>query len=173
MFTAQPWKDYAIVISIITAGYYLFVILKFYRFEIQAMLKNHKRAISKAATEQTDLDEPDPPWLSDHPTDDWVYANDEKEENDSSKDSPEREEMFGQLENLAARLKVDIGEAHKKQYRKADLILLLQMTIKEYPALLGPPFRFAIDNLIDTECEKYGSIHLGVDDKVKLWNQVV
>ena len=173
MFTTQPWKDYAIVISILTAGYYLFVILKFYWSEIQSILKSRKHPISKAATEQTDLDDPDPPHLSEQSRKDGVYPNDENDHEGSNKHPAEREEIFSQLQNLATRLKLDISEAYEKAYNKADLILLLQMSIKEYPALCGPPFRFAIDNLIDTECEKYGSIHLGEDDKVKLWNQVV
>ena len=81
------------------------------------------------------------------------------------------EAFFSQVEGLAVHLREVIAEAHEKHYEREELVLLLQMTLKEYPAIPGTPFQLAISNpAVGSECAKYGSIYLDAQDKVMIWN---
>jgi hypothetical protein len=70
---------------------------------------------------------------------------------------------------LTAHLRDAIDEAHEKQYNKNDLVLLLQMLLKDYSYLKDTPFRVSINNQIEAECAKYGSMLLSEDETEELW----
>lgn len=173
MFTSQPWTDYAVVVCTLTVIYYLIVAIRFFRQEIKNSIKRHWPKPDRHFSQHAESDETTSLSTRQQPVDNVDLSVSETDDNESGKLSAEREQQFQQLEELAAQLKADIAEAVEKKYSNQELVLLLQMSIKEYPALHGNPFRFAINNLIDAECAKYGSIHLGENDKVELWNQVV
>jgi flagellar biosynthesis/type III secretory pathway M-ring protein FliF/YscJ len=169
MFTSQPWTDYAVVVCTLTVIYYLIVAIRFYRQEIKNLIKRHLSKPDRHFSQHSEPDETTSLEMRQQPVDNSDLSGSETDDHDSGKLSAEREQQFQQLEELAAQLKGDIAEAVAKKYSNQELVLLLQMSIKEYPALHGNPFRFAINNLIDVECAKYGSIHLGENDKVELW----
>lgn len=57
---------------------------------------------------------------------------------------------------LSSQLRNSIREAYQKGYKKRDLIFLIQMSIKDFSAVKGTPFREAINNVITSESAKYG-----------------
>jgi hypothetical protein len=178
MFTSNPWGDYITMLAPLIAGYYLFVGLRFYGRDLKARIGGQRRNTSRAAALQNqNFDAPDPPAGEfrerPNPVQEQPVGKQQVDEDDTDQTPAwQNEELFDQVERLAAHLKEAIEEAHEKEYSKQDLILLLQMTLKEYPALREAPFRTAINNLIETECAKYGSVHLREDDKVAIWKQV-
>ena len=70
-------------------------------------------------------------------------------------------------------LKDAISDAASKNYNKEEFTFLLQLTLKEYPALKGSPFQDAINNLIASECDKHSFIRLSAVELGMLWNEVV
>lgn len=182
MFTSNPWADYITMLAPLIAGYYLFVGLRFYGRDLKARISGKRgNAGTPVALRHHDFDAPDPPVieLNTGPANAIQDGSVAKQQiaaidNDDTDQTPEwqSEELFDQVEQLAAHLKGAIEEAHEKDYGKQDLILLLQMTLKEYPAMSATPFRTAISNLIETECAKYGPIHLREDDLAAVWKQV-
>jgi len=76
------------------------------------------------------------------------------------------------VEKLTTKLKDTIADASSKNCHKEEFIFLLQLTLKEYPHLKGSPFQVAINNLIASECEKHGSLHLSAEEQVMLWKEV-
>lgn len=179
MFTSNPWGDYITMLAPLIAGYYLFVGLRYYGPDLKKWLFFKRHASSRpAGLQKQDYDAPDPPGdvnIAAERAEPGRSADAEKTALDDTDHQPaawQNEELFDQVEQLAAHLKEAIEEAHEKEYGKQDFILLLQMTLKEYPALRGAPFQTAINNLIETECAKYGSIHLREEDKVAMWKQV-
>ncbi|TKT86006.1 hypothetical protein [Dyadobacter frigoris] len=174
MFTSNPWGDYVTILAPLIAGYYLFIGLRFYGRDLKAKIARKRIDSASGPRPQQGLDVPDPPIPSSLSAEQGETVVSSLEDNDKSDQKPaawQNEELFDQVERLAAHLKEAIEEAHEKEYGKQDFILLLQMTLKEYPALQGAPFQTAINNLIETECAKYGSIHLREEDKVVIWKQ--
>jgi hypothetical protein len=176
MFTSNPWGDYFTMLAPLIAGYYLFIGIRFYRRDLKAKIAGRRNQSIRIQGPQQSVDIPDPPVFTPLAANQQEYEDTKlpKSEDDSDQEPAawQNEELFDQVERLAAHLKEAIEEAHEKEYGKQDLILLLQMTLKEYPALREAPFRTAINNLIETECAKYGSVHLREDDKVAIWKQV-
>ncbi|GLU56202.1 hypothetical protein [Dyadobacter frigoris] len=181
MFTSNPWADYITMLAPLIAGYYLIVGLKFYGRDLKARIAAKRRNMgSRVALHHQDFNVPDPPdielnTITAHAKQDQSVAGKQDAEIHDDTDQPaawQNEELFDQVEQLAAHLKEAIEEAHEKEYGKQDLILLLQMTLKEYPAMSAKPFQTAINNLIETECAKYGSIHLREQDTEAIWKQV-
>jgi len=176
MFTSNPWGDYFTILAPLIAGYYLFIGLRFYGRDLKAKIAGRRNESGRSQSQQRSIDIPDPPVFAPQTADQQDYeAGKLPETEDDPEQEPaswQNEELFDLVEQLAAHLKEAIEEAHEKEYGKQDFILLLQMTLKEYPALRGAPFQTAINNLIETECAKYGSIHLREEDKVVIWKQV-
>ncbi|WP_159477685.1 hypothetical protein [Dyadobacter sp. 3J3] len=176
MFTSNPWGDYFTMLAPLIAGYYLFIGIRFYGRDLKAKIAGRRNNSGKPQSQQRSMDIPDPPAFTTQTADqqEYEYTKLAKTDDESEKEpaSWQNEELFDQVERLAGHLKEAIEEAHEKEYGKQDFILLLQMTLKEYPALRGAPFQTAINNLIETECAKYGSIHLREEDKVLIWKQL-
>jgi hypothetical protein len=74
------------------------------------------------------------------------------------------------VQQLTAGLKEVIAQGYNKHWIKEELILSLQLLLKKYCFLKSSPFMGAINNLIASECEKYGYIQLSADERVMLWN---
>lgn len=163
MFTTNPWTLYASVIGPLLAGYYLFVGIRFYREDIREKITRWRSPSKRIASLPEQKHKPTPA----NPIE--TYTDYDQDENEPVW---ENEQMMRQLEGLSVHLKESIEQAHQRDYNKQELILLLQMTLKEYPALAGTPFQLSINNLVDAECAKYGSIHLRGEDKMVIWSQV-
>lgn len=180
MFTSNPWGDYITMLAPLIAGYYLFIGLKFYGRDLKKRLTSKRSSSGRLANmSEQDFDVPDPPPVTfayervQHVQKQETPVSPDVEDDIDQSATWQNEELFDQLELLAGHLKEAIEEAHEKEYGKQDLTLLLQMTLKEYPAMSAQPFVTAINNLIETECAKYGSIHLREQDLAAVWKQVV
>lgn len=163
MFTSDPWTDYTIALSALLTGYYLFVMIKFYRSDLKSLIGSIDRpsviVAGPEALQQKAV----------------ASLNESSSELDSLQPEaliPFKQLLSERLEELTGHLKELIMEAHQKRYSSQDLMILLQMTLREYPTITGSPFQRMINNLIDSECAKYGSMHLNAQDKVMIWKSV-
>lgn len=177
MFTSNPWGAYFTILAPLLAGYYLFVGLRFYGRDLKARL-SQKRSFynTRANPLRQNPDIPDPPVdalpAPALPMRTNLIGPDHPAENELPQSiSWQNEELSEQIQLLASYLREAIEEAYEKNYGKQELILLLQMTLKEYPAMSEKRFRTAIDNLITTECSKYGLMHLDDQDLDEVWSQ--
>jgi FtsZ-interacting cell division protein ZipA len=84
---------------------------------------------------------------------------------------PETDDMSRQVQELTARLKEAISQAVNKNYIKEEFILSLKFLLKKYYFLKESPFLVPINNMIESECEKYGYIQLSAEERVMLWNE--
>ena len=85
----------------------------------------------------------------------------------------QKDEMFEKAYGLMAHLASEIKESHQKNYSKEDLVLMLEMILKDYRILKGTAFQMAVNNCIETECARYGSIHLSEGETIEVWRKVV
>ena len=174
MFTTNPWAVYVYVAGPVIAGYYLFAVARFYRREIKAKISSRRSLRAKRAEPRKETNEPvtqsEPEQTDYSQTDDQPLAG-------SKKIFPpvslwKNRVLSGQQHSLTEHLTYLIQEAHEKDYDKQELVLLLQMTIKDYLDFEGTQFQSGINECIGTECAKYGSIHLGEEEIAAIWNRV-
>jgi len=165
MIIEHPWKSYATIAGLSTAIYYAVIGWQYYLPEIKSWLgQRHKPVQLREINGQSSdtLGETEPPEI------------DENNLVDDLSEAPawQSEEMFETAEKLSTHLISEIEEAHSKEYSKPDLILMMQMILKNYSVLKGTPFQKVINNRIEAECAKYGSIHLSEGEMIEVWRMV-
>ncbi|REA58156.1 hypothetical protein DSL64_21350 [Dyadobacter luteus] len=170
MLTANPWVVYASVVTPLLSAYYLAVGFIFYRHDLKAKIASWKNPPVRAADPELKPEQTKEHVTADTAEDDLaeIIEQDEDEVQEPFGD----EVMMSKVEELSFHLKDAIKQAHHSGYNKEEFILLFQMTFKEYDAIYGTPFQLSVNNLIEAELEKYGSIHLSSEDRVRMWNQV-
>lgn len=153
MFTNISWATYIFVVILLLAVWYLAIGLKFYFHDLQNLLaRRGNRNLELAQDESCSTSNSE-----------FTFEQTEASDTDS---------LYHEVENLTMKLKETIADASSKNYHREEFIFLLQLTLKEYPHLKGSPYQVAINNLITSECEKYGSIHLSAEEQVMLWKEV-
>lgn len=75
------------------------------------------------------------------------------------------------IEELSADLKESITMAADKNYGKDEFILSIKHLLQKHQFLKSLSHRELINNLIASECEKYGYIQLSAEEQVMLWNE--
>lgn len=165
MIIEHPWKSYATIAGLSTAIYYTVIGWQYYLPEIKSWLgQRHKPVQLREINSQS----------SDTTEESVQLGIDESELVDDLSEAPawQSEEMFETAEKLSTHLISEIEEGHSKEYSKPDLILMMQMILKNYSVLKGTPFQKVINNRIEAECAKYGSIHLSEGDIIEVWRMV-
>ena len=153
MFTNISWTTCILVVILLLAVWYLFIGLRFYFNDLQNLLaRKGKRDVEL--------------------TNDENYSTPNAEYTSEQTEASDTDSLYHEVENLTRKLKETIADASSKNYHREEFIFLLQLTLKECPHLKGSPYQVAINNLIISECEKYGSLHLSAEEQVMLWKEV-
>ncbi len=166
MFSSVSWTEYLAVIAFLLIVYYLFIGVKFYSFELLSIVKG-KRAQTKSKTNET---------FNDRVEDTSIHCQSNQSElfPSNNRHVPQIEEVdetFEKVEEFTTRLKEVIEEAASTNSTKKEFILSLHTLLKNYHFLKVSPFLVAINNLIASECERHGFIHLSADERVMLWDE--
>ncbi len=162
------WAEYFEAIGLLLTGYYLFTGIKFYSKNLKNRLTGKPKGTMQKFWGNAEGNEKD---TEKHPIpeqpglfggeDEIPFAPSEKEEANV---------LFGQAEELTEKIKVAMATAGKRNYAKEELIYLLKTLLQQYGTLNIPPYRIAINNLIGSECEKFGN-HLNADELAWLWEK--
>jgi hypothetical protein len=135
------------------------IVWRYYLNDIKSLLSQKRQRLAPRSNNDSDTD-PGP--------DSTDQINNENKE-----DMPARDEaLLEKQRELLSYLTDQIREAHQKNYTKQDLIQMLEMILKEYPAPKGSSFQLAVNGRIDAECAKYGSIYLSEGDKNQVWDMI-
>ena len=153
MFTNISWASYILVVTLLLAVWYLVIGMRFYFNDLQNLLTRKRKPDLQLASDDT-------------------YLTTGSEFTPEQTEASNTDNLFQAVEMLTAKLKETIADASSKNYHKEEFNFLLQLTLKEYPHLKGSPYQIAISNLIASECEKYGSLHLSAEEQVMLWKEV-
>jgi hypothetical protein len=146
--------------------YYIFVGAKFYLKEIKDLLTGRNKLSFRASSAVSVQDDEEPNTDVQQVKPD-LFASE-------TKYVPAFEEIndaVEQVKELTNSLREAIAEAVEKNYIKEEFILSLELLLKKYAFLKGSPSMAAINNLIASECEKYGYIQLSAEERVLLWNE--
>lgn len=153
IFTNISWASYILVVTLLVAAWYLVIGMRFYFHNLQNFFTRKRKPKLQIASNET-------------------YSTTGSEFTPEQTETLDSDDLFNEVENLTAKLKETIADASSKNYNREEFIFLLQLTLKEYPHLKGSIFQEALNNLIISECEKYGSIHLSAVELAMLWKEV-
>lgn len=163
MFSSStPWHDYLIAVAIALTVYYSVFTFRFYRSQLRRILISRGgvwQNSSNAFESKDQFPHQQAPTLGDLSVQGTGLTTQEHL-------------MFSHIIGLSSQLRDLIEEAHQKGYDSTELALLLQMVLKDHPNASSKPFRLAVNQFVDDQCAKYGSIHLGETDKAVIWDQV-
>lgn len=211
MLVSITWLEYAVIISIALALYYIVIAAIYYKNEIsnlsfkkeQQQQNNLSTGNDQASKRAESLDTFFQNQIKDNENHEFENSFNHHEDFEEKADynrlideanfttSPlqevqcelftshqkyapsiqETDDTFQQVQELTAGLKEAIATAVDKNCIKEEFIRSLQLVLKKYHFLKGSPFLVSINNLIASECEKYGYIQLSAEDRVMLWNE--
>lgn len=169
MVIEHPWKTYTIVSLLTALLYYSFLGWRFFLPDIKVWIEKRKQP---AQWESTSI-ATSVPMQAGNPEEEIIQFTTSSDLEDNEPASWQNEEMFEKAHRLMAHLVSEIKEAHQKNYSKEDLLLMLEMILKDYKVLKGTAFQRAVNNCIETECARYGSIHLSEGETIEVWRKVV
>ena len=160
MFTGISWTDYLIVVTIVLSAYYLIIGLRYYSAELKELISNKLKLGFNKQIVDYNFEEDGDPSLS--------LSGHEHQAIDSTND-----DAFSEVEELIGHLKDAIETASIKKYIIQELRQSLRMNLKEYPNIKSSPFRGSINELLISECEKWGTATFSEEEADKLWLDTV
>ena len=148
MLNNISWASYAYAIGILLSIYYLFIILFFFRNEVQNLFVHQKNTVLLPGEKSI--------YSSQNNTSE---AGEHFAENKADSDT---QELLLSLQSL-------IKKAGALKYPKEELLLSLQLKLQHYPALKASRLKNSINIFIKEECKNNCSIHLADDEVKVLW----
>ena len=148
MLNNISWASYAYAIGIILGIYYLFIILFFFRNELQNLFVYQKNTVVLTGEKSI-----------------YSIQNNSSEAGEQfaeKKADSETQELLLSLQSL-------IKKAGALKYPKEELLLSLQLKLQHYPALKARRLKDSINIFIKEECQNNCSIHLEDDEVKVLW----
>lgn len=159
MFTNISWTTYITFVALLLAIWYLIIGLRFYLSDLQLLVSGKRKPAPQIAGNEFRSSQDD-------------EAISHETETTATLSKEQTDELFEKVETLSVKLKDAVLDASAKGYNKEEFSFLLQLTLKEYSELKGSPFQVPINNLIASECEKQGFIHLSAVELEMLWVEV-
>lgn len=98
-------------------------------------------------------------------------AEAQTEQNSSHQNYTPSGDAIQKIEELSSRLTEAIALAADKNYGKDEFILSIKDLLQRYQFLKSSPQTGLINNLIASECKKYGCIQLSAEEQVMLWSE--
>lgn len=160
MFTNTSWTTYLIFVALFLSAWYLIICLRFYSSDILNFISSKTKAQKRDNGNGS------------QPTHDEGIKTETSQEDThkaTSLNEAQTDHLFEDVETLSAKIKDAVADASTKDYNKEEFFFLMQITLKAYPQLKGIPFQAAINNLIVSECDKYGFIHPSSEELDRLW----
>lgn len=155
MFTNISWSDYIIAVAILLTVYYLFVGVRYYSADFKDLLSGKRKLKYRAALPVNSGEED--------------YPAEENYQNEATAFQPTSDDDFAEVEHLIERLKDVITDASQKKLIPQEFKQYLHLILKEYPSVKSSPLRSSVNELIVSECEKYGAVTLREDEVDMLW----
>lgn len=148
------WANYALVVVLLAASWYLFVGLRFYFAELKDLATGKKKLPSRSFPQ--------------------VQSNLEHlktlESIPSSLNETQTDEAFQDVEDLVKKLKDLVADALQRKFPKKEFMYYLSIVLKEFQTVKNSPFRSSICELVVSECDKLERIHLTQQEVDVLWD---
>lgn len=162
MLSGITWTQYFTTIGIGLVIYYLYVAVWYYPEEIKKLLSGQRIRQGAVADDERQLFRKE---HAGHDDDDDGYDPLDEDHSESSE--------FEDVEALVGNLTHAVEQASKKKLVVGEFKQSLKMAMRERPAVKTSPFRSSINELIVSECGKYGVFTLSEKEIDVLWDEVV
>jgi len=167
MLTNISWGNFIAFTTLLMIVYYLCIGVRYYSKELLRLFSFKKIFPTYSAFMKSDA-KIDNDTIS---QDQEIQPESLTSHNKYMPSHEDTEDSFLQVEELTSGLKKVIAEAVSNKYIKEEFILSLQLLLKKYQYFKGSSLLATINNLIVSECEKYGYIQLSAEEQVMLWNE--
>ncbi len=156
MFTNISWTEYFITVTILLAIYYLLVGIRYFSGDIKDLLSGKRKLNLRTALSYNSKGEyPSTNGGNSHPSEASFEETTDKE--------------FTDVEHLIERLKALIADASHRKMIQQEFKQYLSLVLKEYPSVKNSSLRASVNELIVSECEKYGAVTLTEDEVDLVW----
>jgi len=163
MINNVSWQGYWTSIALITAGYYLFIYLFYFRSDFKIFLNRKSQGENNVQFTS----------VSNFQTKGNLVPNSNQQPflfNESGDfETPPKESdeymVYACMDEITAYFEAVI----KTTCEKEKLINSLQLLLQKYPAIKNSQYKESLTNVIVTQCENRCSIHLSAEDVESLW----
>ena len=159
MFNQISWAYYTQIVAFILIAYYLFILYKYYRYDLLRFLKK-KHNVSNQKLAFTSADQGSD--LFEKGT--VVHPNNMQTEESN-------EDCYPYVQTLSDEVQAFIIEAGNNSFDKEQLVPSIQLLLSKYPSVKSSPNNKDIRNLIKKECETNCSVYLSESELDGLWIQ--
>ena len=135
MFNSLSWRQYFTVVLIVLCVYYVFVMVMYFRKELT---RSFRFAFIKQKTGAVELAEPSASAVS--------QAN----------------RQLSSVHELMEELVRILLDAEQRQYPKEELMMALQLKLRNYPSVKGTQFQNSVSNYINSE--GWSRFNIGLED---------
>jgi len=156
MFTNISWTDYFAAVVLLLTIYYLFVGVRYYSADLKDLFSGKQNPDFRTA-------------LSNDTDGENILPTEENYTNERPAFAITTDDDFAEVEHLIDRLKSAIADASGKKLIPQEFRQYLQLVLQEYPNIRNSPIRSSINELVASECEKYGTVTLSEDEVEMLW----
>ena len=160
MFTNISWTDYILAVLLLLTIYYLFVGVRYYSVDLKDLVSGKRKLKFRAA-------------LPNDKDGENILTTEENYPNESPAFQTTTDDDFTEVEHLIDRLKSVIADASGKKLISQEFKQYLHLVLQEYPNIQNSPIRSSINELVASECEKYGAVSLSDDEVEMLWKDVM
>jgi len=160
MFTNISWTDYFAAVVLLLTIYYLFVGVRYYSADLKDLFSGKQNPDFRTA-------------LSNDTDGENILPTEENYTNKRLAFAITTDDDFAEVEHLIDLLKSVIADASGKKLIPQEFRQYLHLVLKEYPNIRNSPIRSSINELVASECEKYGAVALSDDEVELLWKDVM
>jgi len=161
MFTNISWTDYFVAVILLLAIYYFFVGVRFYSADFKNLFSGKRNPNFRTAQPHDTAGE-------------GILSSEENHTNERPAFAITTDDNdFAEVEHLIDRLKSVIADASGKNLIPQEFKQYLHLVLQEYPNIQNSPIRSSINELVASECEKYGAVSLSDDEVELLWKDVM
>jgi hypothetical protein len=160
MLTNISWTDYIIAVAILLAAYYFFVVMRYFFADLKNLVSGKNNLRFMVGISYDTIGES-------------IQRSEKNYNGESPALEPTTDDDFAEVEHLIERLKSVIADASGKKLIPQELKQYLHLVLQEYPNIKNSPFRTSINELVASECERYGTVTLSEDEVELLWKDVV
>ena len=160
MFTNISWTDYFVAVVLLLAIYYLFVGVRYFSADLKDLISGERNPNFRDV-------------LPNDTSDESILSTEENYPGESHAFEPTTDDDFAEVEHLIERLKGVIADASGKKLISQEFRQYLHLVLREYPNIKNSPLRSSINELVASECEKYGAVILSEDEVEMLWKDAM
>ena len=160
MFTNISWTDYFVAVVLLLTFYYFFVGVRYYSADFKNLFSGKRNPDFRVALHHDTAGE-------------GILSTEENYTNERPAFAITTDDDFAEVEHLIDRLKGVIADASGKKLISQEFKQYLHLVLQEYPNIQNSPIRSSINELVASECEKYGAVSLSEDEVELLWKNAM